>query len=136
MRVLSKDIKKEILRFAVGVIILGALGEAVIAAFFSGNNEFLKLVLGMLIGCVYVIFNFAYTAFSVCKSADKGDKAKMYMQLAYMSRMVFLVIFVLCAIYIPVFNVYSAVIPLLFTRIVILAEAVLFKNKDGKNNER
>ena len=42
MRVLSKDIKKEILRFAVGVIILGALGEAVIAAFFNGSNEFLK----------------------------------------------------------------------------------------------
>lgn len=132
---MSEDLKKEVAKFAVGVAMLGIIAEVVIAVIFYTHNDFWKFVLSTAVGCAYVIFNFAFTAVSLHKATSKGDKAKMHMQISYYLRMLILVGVVLAAIYIPILNVYCVVIPLLFTRIVIIAEAFLFKNKDGKKDE-
>lgn len=132
---LSEDLKKEVVKFTVGVAVLGAIMIVVLAILFYKHDDFLSFVLGSLLGCAYVIFNFFCTAVSVKKAADRGDKAKMHMQATYMARMVMLVAVVLVAIYVPFLNVYTTVIPLLFTRIVIFAQSFLLNKKGGKKDE-
>lgn len=133
----SDEVKKEIIHFAAGTAVLGVIMEIIIFAFWHGSESLIPMLAGTVYGCVYVIFNFAYTGYSVSKSVDKSEnKAKLHMQLSYMIRMGLLIAVVLSAVFLPkIFNVYTVVIPLLFTRIIIMFNTQVLNRKKKKDGD-
>lgn len=118
---MSKTTIKDISRFALGVLVLGIIQEIIILVFFGKSSNLLPMLLGTVYGCTYVILSFAHLGYCVEKCMGKGENAaKLYMQTRYTLRMLVLLAVMIAAVYIPFVNVYTAIIPLAFTRIVVL----------------
>ena len=134
MSLVSKGIMKDILKFAIGVLILGAIQEIVILFFLRGVAQLTPMLLGTIYGCVYVILSFIHMGYCVEKCVDKDEnQAKLYMQTRYTLRMLVLIGVLIAAVYIPFVNVYTAAIPLLFTRIVVMLMSIQNRKKGGES---
>ena len=121
---MSKQTLRDILRFAVGAAILAAVQEIVILVLVLGfklfDGKLAELLLGTLYGTAYIILSFIHMGFCVEKCIEKDEnQAKLYMQTRYTARMLVMIGVLIAAVYIPFINIYTAVIPLLFTRIVV-----------------
>ncbi len=108
---------REIEKIAIGVGILGIVMAIVICMAWGINAP---LLWGTLLGCIYAVFNFALTAYSVSQSVQKSENAaKAYMAGGYYLRLALTAAVIYWAIRAPYFNVFGAAIPLVFPRIVI-----------------
>lgn len=134
---LSPELKKQFNTISRVVLILGAaeLGVFLVLSLVF-DISFLRALLADILGCAAAILNFYLLARSVEKSLEKGSKgAQAHMGLSYMGRLALVAAMVIIAIKLPsIFNLWAAVIPLLFPRIAIMLTNLKSKS-DVKGDE-
>lgn len=152
-------VKKETSTIASGVLVLSMVMLAVYAFL---NKLSYQVILGTLLGILAAVGNFFLMALSVQKSTEKmqgvvvpeeapgeddaekekyEDKqlatpeaasVKKFMKASYMLRMLMLVIVIILAVTIKIFDPIPCLIVLLFPRLVIFAVQII-RNKRGAN---
>jgi len=65
-------------------------------------------------------------------TSPEAQSAKRLVQLSYHGRMLLCILVLVLALVIPVFNILTAAIPLLFPRLIIMGQGVVEKIKEGK----
>lgn len=116
---LTGEVKKQVKNIALYNLALTAILNVV---FFALQNWDYTVLLGSLFGYIVSVVNFLFLGISIQKAMDKEQKqAQTYMQSTYMGRMAFTAVMVVIAMNLPFFNWLSAAIPLVFTRISIMA---------------
>lgn len=129
---LSDITKKQVKNITVFIAVLG-LTELCVFFVLSCLKalSFLPSLAGTVAGCLFSALNFVLLAFSVEKSLKKGAKgAQAHMSLTYTGRLLLTAVFVFVVIKLPnIFNLWAAVIPLVFPRIAIML--MNFRNKGG-----
>ncbi len=131
---LSPGTKKQIRDISSFVLVLG-LVQAVIFIILSLNTKLTLLqgLAGTAVGCLLAVLNLLLLGISVEKSLKKGEKnAQAYMSITYMGRLLLTAVLLIAVIKLPgIFNLWAAVIPLVFPRIAILIINLKSKNKGG-----
>ncbi|MGN1098285.1 MAG: ATP synthase subunit I [Clostridia bacterium] len=134
---LSPELKQQVRSISAVVLILGA-AELAVSLILSliWDISFLKALAGDVLGCLCAILNFYLLAKSVEKSLSKDVKgAQAHMSLTYMGRLLLTAAVVIIAIKLPrIFNLWAAVIPLIFPRVAIMLTNLKSKNKGGENS--
>lgn len=115
---MTKSVKTDVLRVAIGNFALGA----VMVIIFALVGQFsLPVLWGALLGCSFVSLSFLWLAVSVSKNVEKDPKnAKARVSSTYTLRLVCAAAMIVLAIKVPVFNWVAAVIPLFYQRFVIM----------------
>lgn len=125
--------QKELARIGVGTLLCTAAMLVVFALLgFAGLVKFDYTVwLGALGGAVVAILNFAILCLTVQKVAAMADdpNQRARVQLSYNGRLMFQAAWCVIAYLAPCFQVFAAVLPLLFPRIVIYILQVTGKYK-------
>lgn len=127
---MSKEIKSDVLKVAIGNFSLGAIMVCIFAllGYFSHT-----VVLGALLGCSYVSLSFLWLALSVSKNVERDpENARKKVSSTYTLRLLAAAIVVFIAIKAPVFNVWAVIIPLFYQRFVIMAVGRIRSGKDAK----
>lgn len=118
MKGLDPAAKKETLRIAVGTVVLSVVMELVFIVIRSWD---LTVLWGNLLGAFAAVLNFFLMALTVVKCISLApDKAAMKIRVSQGGRLMMLAVIAILAAVLPCFNLYAAVIPLLFPRIVIM----------------
>ena len=104
--------------FALGVLQLGVF--AVVTR--TINTYFLRCLAGTGAGCFMGLLSIVMLAISIENAVDKGEKgAQAAMSGGYMLRLAVVAVYVFAVIKLPgIFNVWAAVIPLIFPRLAIM----------------
>lgn len=111
------------------IFILGLI-EFIIFTIFKGFRS--DILIGTLYGCVFVSLNFFYLAYCVIKSVEKEEKAaKAYMSWTYTLRMILTAVMIIVAAKVSFIHFWSAIIPLAFTRIAVMAVQFLWKRRNN-----
>lgn len=134
--ILQPASRKELGRIAVGTVLLTAVMLVVFALLgFAGVVAFdYRVWLGALGGAAVAIINFTIlclTVQRVAAMAEDGNK-RARVQLSYNGRLMFQAAWCVIAYVAPCFQVFAAVLPLLFPRIVIYFLQVSGKYKPQK----
>ncbi len=116
---ISNDLKREVKVVAIGTAILCLIMYGVFAAF---GYYGLDVALGTLVGYLLCTGNFLLLALSVQKAVDSEDPnaAKKYMGISQAVRFALIFAVGLIGFKLPIFNGYAVLIPLVFTRLVIM----------------
>lgn len=126
----TESVYKDALKVTAVIFILGLI-EFIIFTVFTGFR--LKILIGTLYGCVFTSANFFYLARCVNKCVEKEEKAaKAYMGSTYTIRMLLTAVMIIVAAKVDIIHFWAAIIPLVFTRIAVMAVQFLWKrrNKD------
>lgn len=115
---LSKDVKKEIIKMLVGILVLTAVMLIIFACF--GYFD-IPTILGGLFGGFVAFVNFVLLALAIERSLSGFGNAKATLASSYVLRLIIIGIAVVFAIKSSYLNYLSAVIPLIFPRIIIMA---------------
>lgn len=131
-----KSIKKLPMESELMFILKGSALACVIAFLLSCFWGFdLSLLLGLVIGYLYLTFSYVYLAFCIYNCADTADvkKAKRQMFGCYMLR--YIGLFLLCwfAFELKIINVVGILLPQLFPKITIWIHQII---KRGNGNGR
>ena len=129
---LQPAVKKETLRIGLGT----AIGVVIMLAVFALLGRFdMSVLLGGVIGGVLAVVNFLFLGITVQRVAAQEDEARgrKIMQLSYNLRMLIMLIWVILAVALPVFNWVAAAIPMLLPRVTIAVMQLTGYYK--KNNE-
>ena len=120
---LNKDLKKEVIRMCIGVPILSVVMIIIYAV--CGKFD-LPVLFGAIIGTAVTLLNFFLLALSVEHVSKKEDEAaaKLSMNVSYFARIILIAIVVVIAIKMPQINYITAILPLLFERIVIMTHTI------------
>ena len=120
-------VKRDIKYIAMVVAILTVLMEAVFLIISQWN---VTVLFGGLLGAAAAMLNFVLMAHGVQKSLEKEEKdAKSAMKVSHSMRMLMLAVICIVAALLPgVFNLYAAVIPLLFPSVGARLYGKLVKN--------
>lgn len=127
---MSKSVKTDVLRVALGNFILAAVEVALFAlfGFFS-----LEVIFGALLGAAFVSLSFLWLAFSVSKNVEKDpENARKRVSASYTYRLLAACIMIIVAVKAPLFNPLAAIIPLLYQRIVVTVVGNMRCKEDGK----
>ena len=127
---MSKSVKTDVLRVALGNFILAAVEVALFAlfGFFS-----LEVLFGALLGAAFVSLSFLWLAFSVSKNVEKDpENARKRVSASYTYRLLAACIMIIVAVKAPLFNPLAAIIPLLYQRIVVTVVGNMRCKEDGK----
>lgn len=116
---LSNELKREIKVVSIGTAILCLVMYGVFAAF---GHYGLPVILGTVLGYILCTGNFVLLAISVQKAVDSEDPktAKKYMGISQTVRFALIFAVGLIGFKLPVLNGYAVLIPLVFTRMVIM----------------
>ncbi len=127
---LDPMVKRETLRVAIGSIILSCVMELVFVLI--GKWDY-TVLLGNLLGLAAAVLNFFLMAVTVtnCMSMEK-DKAALKIRASQAGRLFMMAAFAACAALLPCFNIWAALIPLLFPSIVVAVLRLI----DAKKNPR
>lgn len=127
MKGLDPTVKKETLRIAVGTVILSGIMELI---FILIRKWDLTVLWGNLLGAAAAILNFFLMALTVVKCVSlPPDKAALKIRASQGGRLMMLAAIAIMAALLPCFNLYAAVIPLLFPRIVIMFRQLTHRDK-------
>ncbi len=115
---MTKNVKTDVLRVAIGNFALGA----VMVLIFALTGQFsLSVIWGTLLGCSFVSLSFLWLAISVSKNVEKDpENARKRVSATYTYRLILAAAMVFVAIKVPVFNPFAAIIPLFYQRAVIM----------------
>ena len=116
---LSKELKREVKVVSVGTAILCLIMYGVFAAL---GKYGVDTIIGTVIGYFLCTGNFFLLALSVQKAVNKGEESYAKKSMAISQAVRFLLIFAVGFIgfKLPIINGYAVVIPLIFTRLVIM----------------
>jgi len=125
---LDSALKREIVRMCVGVSVLSTI---MIAGFAVFGHFDMSVLCGTILGTSVTLFNYFLLALSVSHVVNKHDEknAKLFMNISYVLRIIFIAIAVATAINSPFFNAIAVILPFIFERIVIM----IIHMRDGKN---
>lgn len=127
---MTKNVKTDVKRVAIGNFILGAVMVLIFAlvGYFS-----IEVVWGALLGCAYVSLSFLWLAISVSKNIEKDPKnAQQRVSATYTFRLICAAAVIILAIKAPVFNAVAAIIPLFYQRFVVMFVGKMRANADNK----
>ena len=121
-------LRKEVVRMCVGVSVMSII---MIAGFAVFGRFDLPVLYGAILGTAVTLVNFFLLALSVSHVINKKDEknAKLFMNISYLLRIVFIALAVAAAIKFPFFNYVTVILPFVFERIVIM----IIHMRDGKN---
>ena len=116
---LDKAVKRETMYVAIWVIILSVLMQAVFLAI--GKWDY-TVLLGNLLSGTFAILNFLLMGITVQKALSKNDEklAKNTIRLSQSMRTFMLFVVAALGALLDCFNIWTALIPLLFPRVAIL----------------
>lgn len=119
---LSPNLKKEILRIAIGVILCCIAANAIYLGIVFGFH--LKydrtITFGSILGSAYAIFNFYLQAKSVQKAIDAGDQGAILLRKSYSLRMLGIIALLVISFVLKKYvNILAVAVCLLFPRITI-----------------
>ncbi len=132
---LSPEIKKQVKTISAAVLAMGLVQLGVFLVLsFTAQVSFAKALAGTAAGCLAAVLNLVLLAVSVEKSVAKSSRgAQAHMTLAYMGRLLLTAAEVIAVIKLPgIFNLWAAVIPLVFPRIAIMLINFKSKRKGGE----
>ncbi len=130
MQTIDKVVLKETKYIALWMLILSAVLQSVFLII--GKWDYTVLLGNLLSGGVSVL-NFFLMALSVQKAINMDEKdAKAHMKVSATGRMLALFVVAILGAALPIFNIYAALIPLLFPRIGIAFRPLLDKRNAKK----
>ncbi len=118
---LSKASIYEIKRLGLGIFVLSLLMLLIFIMVFGYYTEF---VLGTILGGTASFLNFIFLTISVEKSLDNKNNAKFNMSSGYFLRLLFAGAVIYFAIVSPYINHWSAILPFLFPKIIIMVLSI------------
>lgn len=125
----TDSVYKDALKVTAVIFILG-LFEFILFTLFMKFR--IDVLIGVLYGCTFASANFFYLAYSVKRSVTKDEKAaKAYMSATYTSRMLLTAVMIVVATKVKYIYLWSAIIPLIFTRIAATIVPLLKKRGDN-----
>lgn len=131
---MSPEMKKQLKEIAGFVIALGFLQLCVffILGRATMDAAFLKALAGTLAGCAVAMLNILLLAAGLERAVEKGEKgAQLSMGSGYLLRLAVIAVYVFAAIKLPgIFNIWAAIVPLVFPRIAIMI-ITFKKSKQG-----
>ena len=130
---MTPEMKKQLKEIAGMVLALGVLQLGVCAVLTRAfNSLFLRCLAGTAAGCVIAMISMVMLAVSIERAVDKGEKgAQAAMSGSYILRLAVVAVYVFAAIKLPgIFNIWAAVIPLVFPRLAIMI--INLKNSKSK----
>ncbi len=131
---MSPEMKKQ-LKEIIGFILAFGVLEVGVCAVLSGtlSFSFLRCLAGAAAGCAVGALSMVMLAFSIEKSVAKGEKgAQASMGGGYMLRLAVIAVYVFAVIKLPgIFNIWAALIPLLFPRLAVMAINLKNNKKQG-----
>ena len=114
----TDSVYKDALKVSAIIFILGIIEFAVFTLCMSFRID---ILLGVLFGCAFSSANFFYLAYCVNKCVEKEEKAaKAYMSSTYTIRMLLTAAMIIVAAKVRNIYIWSAIIPLVFTRIAVM----------------
>lgn len=118
-----------------GTIVLSACAAVV---FFLWQQPMVEVVLGLLCGCGYTLYNFWTTCQSTMRALATGQEemATRMAQQAYIKRYVCTAIFIAAVFLIPQVHVLAAVIPLVFPHLILWAKQIFAYHFTRKEVEK
>ena len=130
---LQKAVKRETAHIALGVAVFTVLENIIYFLLGIWNTTVLG---GSLVGAVLAIVNFF--AFTVQAAAATGDekRSKLKMQFSYSVRMLVVLLALIGVFAVPFLDGVSAIFPLLFPRLTIVAMQVMGVYKPEKQQAR
>lgn len=120
---MSPEMKKQLKEIAGMILALGILEAGVCALIARGFGPFfLRCLAGDAAGCAVAFFGMLMLAVSIERAVEKSEKAaQTAMSGGYLLRLAAVAVFVFAVIKLPkVFNVWAAVVPLIFPRLAIM----------------
>lgn len=128
---MTKSVKTDVLRVAVGNFILGALMLVVFAI--VDTKYFPEALWGALLGCSYTSLSFLWLAFSVSKNVEKDpENAKKRVAATYTYRLLAMAAVIIVSIKVEAFNWIATVVPILCQRIIIEVVGAMRSKEDAK----
>ena len=132
MQKIDKVVLKETKYIAVWVLIFSAILQAVFLVIGKWNYT---VLLGNLLSGIAIIANFLAIGITVQNALKKDEKeAKQAIKASGMVRTFFLFLIALIGVLLPIFNIWTVLIPLIFPRIAI-ALRPLWDKKSAKSQE-
>lgn len=132
MQKIDKVVLKETKYIAAWVLIFSAILQAVFLVIGKWNYT---VLLGNLLSGVAIIANFLAIGITVQNVLKKDEKeAKQAMKASGMMRTFFLFLIALIGVLLPIFNIWTVLIPLIFPRIAI-AIRPLWDKKSATSRE-
>ena len=126
MRKIDKTVIRETVYITVWVIIFSVILQAVCLVLGFWNY---KLLLGNILGAFTAVLNFFFMGLSVQKAVLLDEKkAKETMNVSMVLRTFMMLVLLIIAAVVPVFNIWTAVIPMFFPRIAISIKPLVDKN--------
>lgn len=128
MKGIDPAVKKETLRIVVGTVLLSVIMELVFVLIGKWD---MTVLWGNLLGAGAAVLNFFLMAVTVVKCVSlPPDKAALKIRVSQGGRLLMLAAICAVAALLPkVFNIFAAVIPLLFPRIVIMFWQLTHRNQ-------
>lgn len=112
-----EPVYREAIKVSCTIYILGLIEFILFTVFMSFRTD---ILLGVLYGCAFSSASFFYLARCVKKCAERDEKAaKAYMSATYSIRMLFTAAMIIVAAKVKYIYLWSAIVPLIFTRIAI-----------------
>ena len=128
MAKINDVVVKETKYIAYFVILFSVIMESV---FLVMQKWDYRVLLGNLLSGTAVVLNFLFMGISIQKALEKDEKdAKTAIKASQSLRTFFLFVVVAIGVAVPIFNIWSSLIPLLFPRIAI-ALRPLFNRKEN-----
>lgn len=131
MQRIDPVVRKETKYIAVGTLILSAL----LQAFFLVIGKWdLTVLLGNVLGAAVAVGNFFAMALTVQRAVAEDEKqAKQTVKLSNAVRMLVMFAALAVGVLLPVFNVWTTVIPVLFPRLIVAVRPLL--DRTGERGE-
>ncbi len=131
---LSKEIRKEIIKMAAGMLLLCSV---MVLIFYIVGHGGMPVILGALLGAFAAVLNYYLLALTVTKACEKGDgRFNGYLGLSYTARILLLGAIIIFAIKCKEINYVATVIPLVFPRILVTVFGIFQKKKAQKQVEQ
>ena len=124
----TESVYRDALKVSAVIFILGII-EFILFSVFAGIH--LNIFIGTVYGCAFASANFFYLARCVNKCVEKEEKAaKAYMSATYTSRMLLTAVMIVIAAKVSLIHFWAAIIPLVFTRISVMAVQFIWKRRN------
>ena len=126
MKKVDKTVKQETLYIGIWTVILSVMMQSVFLII--GKWDY-TVLLGNILSGALAIANFFFIGITVQIAIAKNDEkeAKKVIRLSQSLRMLLIFVIVVLGVVLPVFNMWTSIIPLLFPRIAIIFR--MFFNK-------
>lgn len=131
---MSPEMKKQLKELGAMILALGVLQLGVFAVLSRFMSLFfLRCLAGTAAGCAVSVLSMVLLGLGIERAVDKdGKKAQASMGGGYMLRLAVVAVYVFAVIKLPgIFNIWAALVPLVFPRLAVMAVNLKNNKKQG-----